>query len=75
MAEAEDGQEVLTDSEVELSPKQLQAGMMLAKDLKNVDDMLLLKADTVLTADLIARLRILSNSDLLLSGVFVKCAA
>ena len=65
---------VLTDSEVELSPKQLQVDMMLARHLKNVDGRLLMEAGTVLTPYLITRLRILSNSDLLLSGVFVKCA-
>jgi len=39
-----------TDNEVELSPKQLKEGMILSRDIKNAERVLLVKSKTVLRA-------------------------
>ena len=67
------GAEVGDDPEVEVSPKQIQVGMVLARDLKNLDGVLLLKGGTRLTSQLIDRLRNFGDDDSLLGAVFVRC--
>jgi hypothetical protein len=62
----------LLHHEVELSPKQLDEGMTLSRDLRNVHGVLLLKAHSSMTSDLIRRLRQLGEDQMLLSGVFVR---
>ena len=46
--------------------------MILSRDLLNVNRVLLLKANTVVTAELVERIRSLAHDHLLPSGVFVK---
>jgi len=67
------GVEVTGDAEVELSPKQIKAGMVLSRPLYNAENVLLLKAGTRLTEELVERLRTLSLVDPVLTSVFVKC--
>jgi response regulator RpfG family c-di-GMP phosphodiesterase len=69
----EAGIEADTDAEVELSPKQITEGMVLSRTLHSIDGVLLLKSGTHLTADLIERIRTFDDTNLLLTGVFVKC--
>lgn len=59
--------------EAELSPGQLRAGMTLSRDLRNVHDLLVLRAGTCLTDKHVARIRAMSAADPMLSGVFVQC--
>ena len=61
------------DSEIELSPQQIKPGMVLSRDLSNVDGMLLLKAGTELTPELVERIKVFNRSDLLITGVLVEC--
>ncbi len=60
--------------EVELSPSQLQEGMKLSRPLENSDGVLLLKSGTALTDEMIERVRLASNIDPVLGGVFVRCS-
>ncbi len=68
-------EEILVENEVELSPKQLKEGMIIARDLKNIVGNLLLKNGTILTPELIAKIRLQNTGELLLSGVCVKCTS
>ncbi len=65
----------LADTEVELSPRQLRTGMVLSRDLTNIDGVLLLKSGIEITPDLINRVRVLCSGDLLLSAIYVKCTS
>ncbi|MCH8343996.1 MAG: response regulator [Planctomycetes bacterium] len=69
------GADTAEDVEIEVSPKQISDGMILSRDLHNIDGVLLLKAGTLLTKQLIERVRILSDVSLMLGPVFVRCIA
>ena len=60
------------DTEVELSPQQVEVGMILSRDLCTGGDVLLLAADTKLTFPLVQRIQGMAKSELLFSSVFVK---
>ncbi len=59
-------------SEVEMSPRQLQEGMVLARDLHRPDGTLLLKTGTLLTPRIINILDQLTSSEALVTKVFVR---
>ena len=60
------------DTEVELSPHQVETGMVISRDLCLSNDVLLLAVDTKLTLPMIQRIQALAKSELLFSSVFVK---
>ncbi|MCA8960384.1 MAG: response regulator [Planctomycetes bacterium] len=66
------GDEDDPDREIEVSPDNVHAGMILTRDLCKNNGVLLLKEGTVLTAPLIGRIRLMTKNDLLLSSVFVR---
>ncbi len=63
------------EAEVELSPKRLKEGMVLSRPLLNSNGTLLLKEATPLIAETIHRIRVMSEVNPLLAGVFVRCGA
>lgn len=60
------------DTEVQLSPKQLEPGMVLSRDISNHEGILLLKGNTILTPAFIERIRRMSYIDPILTNIFVK---
>jgi len=64
----------IDDCEVEIIASQLKPGMVLARDIHKADGVLLLKQHTKLTPALIDRIRLLSQGELILRGVFVRSA-
>jgi response regulator RpfG family c-di-GMP phosphodiesterase len=62
-----------SDTEVQLSPRQLRPGMVLARPINNYKGLLLLKAEAVLTEAFVEHIQALSDVDPLLTDVFVKC--
>lgn len=63
------------EAEVELSPKRLKEGMLLSRPILNSNGQLLLKEKTLLTEEIIHRIRAMSDVNPLLAGVFVRCEA
>ena len=61
------------DPEVEVVPKQLEAEMVLSRDLRNGDGVLLLKAGTRLSLEHVAHVRRLALTRQMDGGVFVRC--
>ncbi len=64
-----------TDVEVEVSVKQIREGMVLSRDIRNADEVLLLKRNTQLTEELIRRIRALSAVNPFLTRVFIRCTS
>ncbi len=64
--------ESTSESEVELPPSQLRAGMVLSREIRNGAGVLLLSSDSHLTDETIERIQLASNLDPVLGGVFVK---
>ena len=61
------------DTETELSPRDVVAGMVLSRDLRNTEGLLVLRAKTTLTGEHIERIRRISDADPLMDGIFVRC--
>lgn len=72
-AGAETTRPIYQDTEIQISPRQVEAGMELARDLHSPDGILLLKAGTQLTPQLVDRVAALSKGNLLLTGIVVRC--
>lgn len=68
-------QQSVSEHEVELSPRRLQAGMVLSRDLANAQGTLLLSVGTELTSPVVMRLRELADAQMLARGVFVQCSS
>ena len=62
----------LDGEEIELSPASLQPGMVLSRDIYNVNEVILLKEGTLLSANHIAKLNIHEGFDPVLSRAFVR---
>ena len=60
--------------EVEVSPKQLRVGMVIVRDVVSARGLLLLKANSEVSDDLIHRLQRLGEDQMLGAGVFVRSA-
>lgn len=60
------------DGVVEVSPAQIRPGMVLAEDLKANETVLLIKAETKLTRQLVERIKVWSTKELLLRGIHVQ---
>jgi response regulator RpfG family c-di-GMP phosphodiesterase len=61
--------------EVEVAARSAQVGMVLSRPLHNAEGLLLLQKGTVLTQELIEKIRAWCDADPLLSGLFVRCTS
>jgi len=61
-------------TEVEVSPRQLRSGMILARDLLNITGMLLLKSGTKMTPQVLERIAVLTDDHQLTPSIMVQCS-
>jgi response regulator RpfG family c-di-GMP phosphodiesterase len=63
------------ENEVEMSPTALRPGMVLSRDLRSISKVLLLRADTILTQEMIDRVLSSDNHDWLVTLAYVDAAS
>jgi len=63
------------ENEIEMSPTALRPGMVLSRDLRSIGKVLLLRADTVLTQEMIDRVLSSDNNDWLVTLAYVDAAS
>ena len=63
------------DAEIEISPEQVEVGMVLSRDLLNGSGTLLLRKGTELNSALVTRVLGMSKDELLLSSLFVQASS
>ena len=63
------------ENEIEMSPTALRPGMILSRDLRSIGKVLLLRADTILTQEVIDRMLSSDNNDWLVTLAYVDAAS
>ena len=63
------------ENEIEMSPTALRPGMVLSRDLRSIGKVLLLRADTILTQEMIDRMLSSDNNDWLVTLAYVDAAS
>ncbi len=63
------------ENEIEMSPTALRPGMVLSRDLRSISKVMLLRADTVLTQEMIDRVLSSDNHDWLVTLAYVDVAS
>ena len=63
------------EDEMEVAPADLTSGMVLSRDMRNADGVLVLKRGTRLSQEHIVRIRLMGDMDPLLNSVYIRCTA
>lgn len=63
------------ENEIEMSPTALRPGMVLSRDLRSIDKVLLLRADTILSQEVIDRMLSSDNNDWLVTLAYVDASS